>query len=173
MTLYQGPQMKAKKSKWKKVETPFAGTCSQHPSGAIVFRNGLEKWGYRLSNGKTAFRQFEKKSTAVQFVEANDPAINLDSTSVSERDSNQLQPAHLSTARVIVVKIEQQCKEAGLRAAQSTKESALNTEANFLPLDLLSIINNIKGRSAGEFRVSCISANVQIGRLESELEPCL
>ena len=166
--------MKAKnKGKWKKVETPFASTCSQHPSGAIVFRTGLEKWGYRLSNGKTAFRQFEKKSTAIQFVEANDPAITTEDDSVSLHDIDQLQVDHLSTARVIVIKIEQQCKEAGLRAAQSTKESALNTEANFLPLDLLSIINNIKGRSAGEFRVSCISANVQIGRLESELTPCV
>lgn len=151
------------KTKWFKVDTSFAQSCSSHICGALIFRNGVERWGYRLSNGVIAYRQFDKKQEAMRFVEDNDPKLNTESSSpIEEQLSNQ----HIESAKEIILTVEKECYSAGLRSAQTLKEQYLTTPTN-LPLCLLSVVDSIKGKSAGAFRLACRQADVQLRKINS------
>lgn len=156
---------------WYKVETSFAKSCSAHPCGALVFRNGLEKWGYRLSNGMIAYRQFNKKQEAILFVESHDPKFLVliskptpkpQAFKVIERINEQ----HIKKTEKIIIKVEKECKQAGLRSARNMKEVILAKPSKSIPFSLMSILDSISGRSAGEFKIACNRASLHLKNIE-------
>ena len=154
---------------WYKVNTSFAQSCSAHPCGALVFRNGLEKWGYRLSNGLIAYRQFSKKSDAMMFVEDNDPKLPINLRDINRRTfqiSESLNSNHIEKTEKLINKVEEECKRVGLRSARTMKDAILTKPTKTIPLSLASILDNIGGRSSGEFKIACTQAALRLKNIQ-------